>query len=70
MVRDRPSLLAGATDVFDRALPALPRHFDRDGASATVGTWQSEFTFGFRMHGSLPVAVATAIFHVEDRAAS
>jgi len=38
---------------------ALHRHFDRDGAFATVGTWQSEFTFGFRMDGSLPVAMAT-----------
>ena len=61
MIRDCPGLLTGATNIFERALSALNRHFDRDGVSATVGAWEAEFTFGFRMHGALPVAMATAI---------
>ena len=58
VARDCPGLLASTTDVFERAFPALHRHFDGGGASATVGTRQSEFAFAWR-HGSLPVAIAT-----------
>jgi hypothetical protein len=51
--RHRPGLLAGTTNVPERALPALHRHFDGGGTAATVWTCQSEFRFGFRMHESL-----------------
>jgi len=59
--RYRPGLLAGATNVSERALPAVHRDFDGGGTAPTVGTCQSEFGFGFRMHGSLLESSAPAI---------